>query len=359
MADTSSLMNHEVASERLALSPHKRQRRAPTGASDDCFSCQELRRDCDRERPFCTQCLQHSNSCSGYKTALTWNIGVASRGKLRGQSLPVALPQTPGKDPEAKKRKGKNVSGQSPGSSPLHREVGYLPASQTFGSSASAIPARGSLENFDIDSPEISSATAPPTTNPRHPQDERSTRLEGRAVRPSSQPIDESAPHKKRGLEMVSPPGILQRFYSSHNISASVENLPMASSFVEYNPYPKETSCSPTPFDLFHDHFSTGHENPEWSPDSLCPDLSSGPNTEKFASTNDFFTHLPTTTHALENPLFPRQNSNILHPAGRVYEDATTNPVHSGPPGWDGPFDLVADDCGAHPSRASSRYQPS
>ena len=72
-------------------SPRKRRRRAPTtGAADDCFACQESHTACDRRRPYCTQCIDRGKTCSGYKTTLTWGVGVASRGKLRGLSLPVA-----------------------------------------------------------------------------------------------------------------------------------------------------------------------------------------------------------------------------------------------------------------------------
>jgi hypothetical protein len=71
--------------------PRKRRRRAPTtGAADDCFACQERHTTCDRRRPYCTQCLDRGKDCSGYKTTLTWGVGVASRGKLRGLSLPIA-----------------------------------------------------------------------------------------------------------------------------------------------------------------------------------------------------------------------------------------------------------------------------
>ncbi|KAL9125590.1 MAG: hypothetical protein Q9217_005230, partial [Psora testacea] len=75
----------------LGANPRKRRRRAPaTGAADDCFACQERQSKCDRRRPYCTQCLDLGKDCSGYKTALTWGVGVASRGKLRGLSLPIA-----------------------------------------------------------------------------------------------------------------------------------------------------------------------------------------------------------------------------------------------------------------------------
>src|SRR6266536_2262271 len=70
--------------------PRKRRRRAPaTGAADDCFTCSNLQVKCDRRRPYCSQCLDNGKECSGYKTTLTWGVGVASRGKLRGLSLPI------------------------------------------------------------------------------------------------------------------------------------------------------------------------------------------------------------------------------------------------------------------------------
>ncbi|ORY71142.1 fungal-specific transcription factor domain-containing protein [Pseudomassariella vexata] len=69
----------------------KRRRRAPAGgAADDCFACIKRNAKCDRRRPYCSQCLEVGNECSGYKTQLTWGVGVASRGKLRGLSLPIA-----------------------------------------------------------------------------------------------------------------------------------------------------------------------------------------------------------------------------------------------------------------------------
>lgn len=71
--------------------PRKRRRRAPaTGAADDCFACSKRNVKCDRRRPYCSQCLEVGSDCSGYKTQLTWGVGVASRGKLRGLSLPIA-----------------------------------------------------------------------------------------------------------------------------------------------------------------------------------------------------------------------------------------------------------------------------
>lgn len=74
--------------------PAKRRRRTTTtGAADDCFACRDGNTPCDRRRPYCSQCIQIGKTCSGYKTTLTWGVGVASRGKLRGLSLPVAKQQ--------------------------------------------------------------------------------------------------------------------------------------------------------------------------------------------------------------------------------------------------------------------------
>ncbi|KAF1808750.1 hypothetical protein P152DRAFT_452558 [Eremomyces bilateralis CBS 781.70] len=70
--------------------PRKRRRRAAAnGASEDCFTCRKRQTKCDRRRPYCAQCLEIGKECSGYRTQLTWGVGVASRGKLRGLSLPI------------------------------------------------------------------------------------------------------------------------------------------------------------------------------------------------------------------------------------------------------------------------------
>ncbi|KAI9052250.1 hypothetical protein LZ554_003607 [Drepanopeziza brunnea f. sp. 'monogermtubi'] len=79
------------SSEPPTVPQRKRRRRAPaSGALDDCFACTKRNVKCDRRRPYCSPCLEVGKECSGYKTQLTWGVGVASRGKLRGLSLPVA-----------------------------------------------------------------------------------------------------------------------------------------------------------------------------------------------------------------------------------------------------------------------------
>lgn len=83
--------NHLATLISDAQPPAKKRRRraAGGGAQDDCFACRKRAVQCDRKRPYCTQCINIGKECSGYKTTLTWGVGVASRGKLRGMSLPV------------------------------------------------------------------------------------------------------------------------------------------------------------------------------------------------------------------------------------------------------------------------------
>ncbi|EMC95104.1 hypothetical protein BAUCODRAFT_72261 [Baudoinia panamericana UAMH 10762] len=79
--------------------PRKRRRRTTAGgATEDCFTCRKRSVQCDRKRPYCTQCLDIGKDCSGYKTTLTWGVGVASRGKLRGLHYPIANKNVDGND---------------------------------------------------------------------------------------------------------------------------------------------------------------------------------------------------------------------------------------------------------------------
>ncbi|GAB7360403.1 hypothetical protein MBLNU230_g8360t1 [Neophaeotheca triangularis] len=91
--------------------PRKRRRRTgTTGATDDCFTCRKRSVKCDRKRPYCSSCMDTGKECAGYKTTLTWGVGVASRGKLRGMACPVANKNIDGSDAtpqqtEARRRK--------------------------------------------------------------------------------------------------------------------------------------------------------------------------------------------------------------------------------------------------------------
>jgi len=128
----------------------KRRRRAPAGgATDDCFTCSKRNVKCDRRRPYCSQCLEVGNECSGYKTQLTWGVGVASRGKLRGLSLPIA--------------KAPPVAGTTKKSS-ISRPRANSTATNATWSDSDDGSRRGGREDVDL-SPEHSGST-PPTPYP-------------------------------------------------------------------------------------------------------------------------------------------------------------------------------------------------
>lgn len=95
----SRAQSHKLHVNSSAAPRKRRKRTVASGASEDCFTCVKRSARCDRRRPYCSQCLDLGRECSGYKTTLTWGVGVASRGKLRGLSLPVtgAQPALPSK----------------------------------------------------------------------------------------------------------------------------------------------------------------------------------------------------------------------------------------------------------------------
>ncbi|KIW11837.1 hypothetical protein PV08_09110 [Exophiala spinifera] len=112
-----------------AGAPRKRRKRAPAaGAPDDCFTCATRKVKCDRRRPYCSKCLDDGKDCAGYKTQLTWGNGVASRGKLRGLSLPVAGAQNfaaaPTSPPKSRRR-----GSQQPQKSQFHGDAGQTVSS--------------------------------------------------------------------------------------------------------------------------------------------------------------------------------------------------------------------------------------
>ena len=55
----------------------------------DCRVCNRRRIKCDRRLPACGKCEKRGLTCTGYGLLLKWDQGVASRGKLKGQSLPI------------------------------------------------------------------------------------------------------------------------------------------------------------------------------------------------------------------------------------------------------------------------------
>jgi hypothetical protein len=131
------------ASDPPTVPQRKRRRRAPaSGASDDCFACTKRGVKCDRRRPYCGQCLQVGNECSGYKTQLTWGVGVASRGKLRGLSLPVARSAPAPKSPPANRPRAASAISRTHESNDENVKIKM----ETLGSIPAAVP----YTNYDF-----------------------------------------------------------------------------------------------------------------------------------------------------------------------------------------------------------------
>ncbi|KAF4265336.1 hypothetical protein CNMCM8714_006686 [Aspergillus fumigatus] len=135
---------HKSPSTSTAPPRKRRKRTVVSGAADDCFTCAREGSVCDRRRPYCSQCLNRGRDCAGYKTTLTWGVGVASRGKLRGLSLPITGAQ-PAAAGDSRRSGGKeNPSGQPVAS----------PTTYTFASDASPAAASDSAERATFQSQE-------------------------------------------------------------------------------------------------------------------------------------------------------------------------------------------------------------
>lgn len=63
--------------------------RGVASAEKDCPKCRSRRIQCDRTLPECRKCGSRGLKCPGYGIILRWGQGVASRGRLAGQQLPI------------------------------------------------------------------------------------------------------------------------------------------------------------------------------------------------------------------------------------------------------------------------------
>jgi hypothetical protein len=66
----------------------------------DCRTCNRRRIRCDRSLPTCKKCALKELACPGYGLRIQFGQGVASRGNLKGKSLPI-IEAAPGDDSKA------------------------------------------------------------------------------------------------------------------------------------------------------------------------------------------------------------------------------------------------------------------
>ncbi|KAL8935720.1 MAG: hypothetical protein Q9216_005290 [Gyalolechia sp. 2 TL-2023] len=361
--------------ERSPTSPRKRRRRAPTtGAADDCFACQERQTSCDRRRPYCTQCLDQGRDCSGYKTTLTWGLGVASRGKLRGLSLPIAksnkIAGESDATPESRKR---SASTQLTKLGPTRTELQHPPFIQAAGSSnpgstpGSAKTTTFNFVNMDPTSSVTSPMRPPPSADWRKSEPEakpqRNRPSTKRARRHSLQPLHVPAFDSLRGSPAVPLTASVVGGYGSQDFAPSVQCSPMTSMFPSYQTL-SPTYKEPTPQytflrDPYEGSYVASHDQIGWQRGSVSSSLTSEQSSRDYCEDDTFYAD-PVVANTLDDLLSGGQPvnhpSNPLAPLGSGPQTTLRGkpPVpHEQPPG------LVSDDCGAHPSLGLARTLPS
>ena len=274
----------------IATSPRKRRRRAAaTGAADDCFACQERRSKCDRRRPYCTPCLDVGKDCSGYKTALTWGVGVASRGKLRGLSLPISTSKraAPASDDEPEKLDSppKKLTKLGPTRKPsVSKSPGFVEqrATSATTSTTASTPTNYGFVNMDPASTSSGATSASYTQSNfqwRRPASLSHTRnikfADKKPRRHTLQPLHVSAPHPARDYGIMPMTASIVGGYGHHDFGLSSQISPMVPNFAGYEISSPVSKDFAAPTSAPYDSTSFGHAQIPWTNGPYTPSLSS------------------------------------------------------------------------------------
>ena len=352
-------------------SPRKRRRRAPTtGAADDCFSCQERQAKCDRRRPYCTPCLDQGKDCSGYKTALTWGVGVASRGKLRGLALPIAKSKKAEPDTDAQPKSGRKRSfGEVSKIGPTKNS---LETSIDRGNSrclSKAASADSTTTTFDFIHAEPNPSNPSPMLPPPNLQwrdPHRNGSRGGMPSRPtkrmrshSLEPLQVAPAQALRDIGVMPMTASALNGYRDHQYGISMQCSPVTPVFPGYNPY------SPSYPEYPIQHKSGSHsavsESPldtnffpmpemSWSGDSVNSSLDSDDSGRDYQEDQGFFAD-PVVASTLDDLLLNPQDVGSQHLGTMVRQDeikTAETPQYLGQ--LQHSPQLVPDDVGAHTS---------
>ncbi|KAL8857448.1 MAG: hypothetical protein Q9178_005942 [Gyalolechia marmorata] len=348
--------------EQSPTSPRKRRRRAPTtGAADDCFACQESQLKCNRRRPYCTQCLDQGKDCSGYKTTLTWGLGVASRGKLRGLSLPVAKSRKVDADSDVKTgSKKKAAVSQLTKLGPTRTDSQIEPQIQPFGSShPGSIPTTFNFVNMDPASSSATSPMRPPPSADWRTSAAKMKTHQGRGAmkrtrRHSLQPLQVPAMDSFRALGGVPMTASAIGGYGGHEYGTSVQHSPMTPIFPAYHALsPTFKEFSPQYTVIRHPGdggFIASNRTVSWHRGSGSSSLSSEQSSRDYCEDDGFYAD-PVVANTLDDLLSGQQTvqhqTTPLPSNGGKTRSASVEKIslHQ-----EQPLDLVADDCGAHSS---------
>ncbi|CAF9930267.1 MAG: hypothetical protein ALECFALPRED_004566 [Alectoria fallacina] len=361
-----------------AGSPRKRRRRAPTtGAADDCFACQERQTKCDRRRPYCTPCLDQGKDCSGYKTQLTWGVGVASRGKLRGLSLPIPKSKRAAQSMDEEDDKKTNGPKKLAKLGPTRRATDSLNNAQLR--SPTSAPTTGSTVtsttyNFVNMDPNSSASTTspspmlpPPSFEWRAPsslfQGRDSQQVRKRPRRHTLQPLSVPTMHPTRDYGVMPMTASVIGGYGHHDFGLSSQISPMVPSFTGYGivspTYKDFTSSSMVPSSC-EDNFFTSHETLGWPRDNLSSSLGPNHSNQDYRQQDTFYADLMATANPTDSML-PTQQTFPPHDLG-VTSASDTSSLTAGskyPVYASHSSALVADDVGDHPSSVVPRLLPS
>ena len=307
--------------------------------------------------------------CSGYKTALTWGVGVASRGKLRGLSLPIASSKKAAQSgddedekPESPPRKvSKLGSSRRPSDPKSSSQLGGPPTSAaTTGSTAS--PTNYGFVNMDPTSVAPSSTSTPmyppPNFEWRQPtslSQSRGMRFTNRKSRRHTlQPLQVPAMHPARDYGVMPMTASVVGGYGHHDFGLSSQISPMVPTFTGYglvSPAPK--NYSPTSNATYENNFFTSN-NLGWTGDHMTPSVSSEHSSQtgtddlqSYYSGIDGMMPMQNTfpTKKLSITSAPNDPAMIIDPDFQVFTHESTS--------------LVPDDVGDHASLLVSRSLPS
>lgn len=358
----------EASPKQPPISPRKRRRRAPTsGAADDCFSCQERQGKCDRRRPYCSPCLDQGKDCSGYKTTLTWGVGVASRGKLRGLALPIADSRKAEQDTDKKLENSRKRSlnefsklGPDRDSPPSTTNI------RAFESRSGSASAGSTAASFDFVNSDHNTATPSPMLPPPNLR-WRAPGGHGSRAQPAGRPSKRIRSHSLEPLQVAPAQqlGALRNLpltanavgrFQDHQYGFSMQYSPITPTFSNHNAY------SPSYPDFSVQHDSGCHQavpespfdsaffpEPEmsWSGDSISSSLGSDHSSQDYQEDQGFFAD-PVVADSLDSIL---SNQQSIGQSNGVFQN--TGKTQEAPQYLDQLLlspQLVPDDVGVHPS---------
>lgn len=132
-----------------------------------CRTCRRRRKKCDETRPTCLGCRKLGIECEGYERPLIWGNGIASRGKLKGATVPTIEMWAPSKG-----RKG-SEAGKKTSPEVRRGKVGEKSAGEEFGGPAQQVPGMDRRESTQSTYSEASMLQSQPASQQQQQQQQQ------------------------------------------------------------------------------------------------------------------------------------------------------------------------------------------